>query len=183
MIENIDVFIGDNCLFFNELNEEDATTKKQEPKRIGRKYFKDKAKDKNTGFVAGDISGRILSDCIIIPPLGRLLASTSEQVGSTVSWINSEMKCRSTFARHGLTVCSCAGHGDPGYHNHWTLEIQNLNSYPVLLKRGYKVAQIVFHNVIGCGDNLYSSKYNNDGKLKDSYTDFERFNMMIPKSI
>ncbi len=116
-----------------------------------------------------------------LQPKQRVLASTIEKIGSKSLDITTKIFSKSSWARHGLEVCSCAGYGDPGYMNHWTLEVFNKNEYPVLLQKGMVIAQISFEQVEGCS-NLYSSKYNNDGKDK-VFTDEERFEMMLPKKI
>lgn len=114
-------------------------------------------------------------------PKERVLASTFEKIGSKSLDITTKIFSKSSWARHGLEVCSCAGYGDPGYFNHWTLEIFNKNEYPVMLQKGMIIAQMSFEPVEGCS-NLYSSKYNNDGKDK-VFTDEERFEMIVPKKI
>ncbi|MDR1009275.1 MAG: dCTP deaminase [Rickettsiales bacterium] len=125
---------------------------------------------------------RIKSDEFVIKPGARALASTVERIGSLVAGITTTIHSKSSWARHGLEVCSCAGYGDPGYASHWTLEIFNKNSYPVRLEKGMKIAQITFYRVEGC-DMMYASKYNAGGTQKELFSDEERFEMMTPKAI
>jgi len=55
------------------------------------------------------------------------------------------MHSRSTTGRIGVAACFCAGWGDPGYVNRWTMEINNLNENEyVPIPVGYRIAQIVF---------------------------------------
>ena len=55
------------------------------------------------------------------------------------------MQSRSTTGRIGVASCFCAGWGDPGYINRWTMEVNNLNENEyVPLPLYYRIAQIVF---------------------------------------
>lgn len=112
----------------------------------------------------------------------RCLASTMERIGSTDLNITTKIFSKSSWARYGLEVASCAGYGDPGYANHWTLEIFNKNPFSVVLKPGMVIAQISFEKVDRCISN-YTSKYNSFSSLKHVYNDDERFEMMLPKKI
>lgn len=76
----------------------------------------------------------------------RVLAHTYEFVGGRRRTLP-EMRAKSSMARWGLTVCACAGWGDVGYFNRWTMEIFNMNPGPVQIAVGTLVAQLVFHDV------------------------------------
>lgn len=80
---------------------------------------------------------------IVLEPGERILGHTDEFVGIKPPG-TSEIVPRSTWARRGIMV-ECAGWGDPGFINRWTLEIWNLNPTPVVLKVGDRPAQMVFH--------------------------------------
>ena len=55
------------------------------------------------------------------------------------------MKARSSMGRSFISVCKCAGWGDVGYVNRWTMEIQNTsNKYYIPLVVGRRIAQLVF---------------------------------------
>lgn len=125
---------------------------------------------------------QIKNDKFILLPKQRTLASSIEQIGSLSLNITTKIFSKSSWARHGLEVASCAGYGDPFYMNHWTFEIFNKNDYPVMFEYGMVIAQMSFEDVIGC-EIPYNSKYNNDGHNVLKYTDKQRFNMMLPKSI
>ncbi len=74
------------------------------------------------------------------------------------------MKSRSTIGREGTTVCKCAGLGDVGYDNHWTLELSGSvghgNSVVVV---GDRIAQIVFFE----GKSEPRSPYNGQYRIED----------------
>lgn len=81
---------------------------------------------------------------IVLRPNERILAHTHEFIGILPPGTTS-MQARSTTGRIGISACYCAGWGDPGYINRWTMEIHNLNeSEHIVLPVGYRVAQIVF---------------------------------------
>lgn len=121
------------------------------------------------------------SDNFSLQPYERCLASTKEKIGSNCLDITTKIFSKSSWARWGLEVASCAGYGDPGYANHWTLEIVNKNPFPVVLREGMIIGQISFEYVKGCS-KIYKSKYNNNGIIEE-YSDNDRFDMMIPKLI
>lgn len=80
---------------------------------------------------------------IIVPPGQTILAHTNEFIGG-VKNITTMMKARSSMGRICITVCKCAGWGDIGYVNRWTMEIENTASVPAVLLVGEPVAQIIF---------------------------------------
>ncbi|MDA8314906.1 MAG: deoxycytidine triphosphate deaminase [Actinomycetota bacterium] len=82
-------------------------------------------------------------EIILLAPGERILGHTEEFVGIRDGV--SEMRARSTWGRCGITVALCAGWGDPGYVNRWTMEIANNNPSWVPLLVGERIAQIVFH--------------------------------------
>ena len=56
------------------------------------------------------------------------------------------MKARNSIGRSLLNVCSCAGQGDVGYYNRWTMELYNQDNKvrSIVLVVGRRIAQIVF---------------------------------------
>lgn len=94
---------------------------------------------------------------IMLGPRANLLCHTQEfigirRLGTTM------MKARSSIGRSLINVCQCAGMGDPGYINRWTMEIHNRSDYSIPLVVGRRVAQIVFLET-GETERAYSSKY------------------------
>jgi len=81
---------------------------------------------------------------ILLRPRERILAHTDEFIGIQAPGTTS-MQSRSTTGRIGVASCFCAGWGDPGYINRWTMEVNNLNENEyVPLPIYYRIAQIVF---------------------------------------
>ena len=81
---------------------------------------------------------------IILKPGETILAHTNEFIGGR-NHITTMMKARSSLGRNFIEVCKCAGWGDVGYINRWTMEITNNSShYSIPLVVGRRIAQIVF---------------------------------------
>jgi dCTP deaminase len=81
---------------------------------------------------------------ILLRPGETILAHTQEFIGGRGD-VTSMMKARSSLGRNFIRVCLCAGWGDVGYVNRWTMEISNGSQhYTVPLVVGTRVAQIVF---------------------------------------
>src|SRR3989338_4677557 len=84
---------------------------------------------------------------IILGPGETILAHTEEFIGGR-NCVTTEMRARSSMGRIGITVCKCAGWGDLGFCNRWTMEMSNhLKDTPVVLIVGMRVAQIPFYQV------------------------------------
>ncbi|HRY56962.1 MAG TPA: hypothetical protein P5014_02235, partial [Patescibacteria group bacterium] len=88
---------------------------------------------------------------ILIAPNETILAHTIEFIGGRngvgdLSAVTSEMRARSSIGRIGIAVCKCAGWGDIGYINRWTMEITNFSSSVIPLPVGLRIAQIIFHS-------------------------------------
>ena len=98
---------------------------------------------------------------ILLSPGETILSHTEEVIGGR-NYIASKMNARSSLGRCGISVCKCAGFGDVGYVNKWTMEITNSLNVSVSLRVGMRVAQISFFKV---GETLkqYNGKYQNDG--------------------
>lgn len=97
---------------------------------------------------------------IVLRPNERILAHTHEFIGILPPG-TTQMQARSTTGRLGISACYCAGWGDPGYINRWTMEVHNLNeNYHVVLPVGYPLAQIVF-SMTGPVETEYSKSTGN----------------------
>ncbi|MFC1662631.1 hypothetical protein ACFL04_00495 [Patescibacteria group bacterium] len=110
-------------------------------------------------------------DWLIVVEAGEtILAHTIEFVGGRsvelevtpldVLTATSEMRARSTIGRVGITVCKCAGWGDVGFVNRWTMEITNhLDSAALTLPVGMRIAQIAFYEVESdVGEETYAER-------------------------
>jgi dCTP deaminase len=81
---------------------------------------------------------------ILIDPGETILAHTIEFIGGRNN-ITTMMKARSSVGRNFIEVCKCAGWGDVGFTNRWTMEItNNSRHYTIPLVVGRRIAQIIF---------------------------------------
>jgi len=107
---------------------------------------------------------------ILIAPNETILAHTIEFIGGKngvggLSAVTSEMRARSSIGRIGIAVCKCAGWGDIGYINRWTMEITNFSSSVIPLPVGLRIAQIIFHST---GKIEGNDQYFKEGKYQES---------------
>lgn len=121
---------------------------------------------------------------IVLEPGETILSHTQEFIGGR-NKITTMMKARSSLGRNFIEVCKCAGWGDVGYINRWTMEITNNSKhYSIPLVVGRRIAQIVFFDT---GEVLEENKdYSNKGKYQDttSISQIKKMwkpEMMIPK--
>jgi len=101
---------------------------------------------------------------ITLSPGEEILGHTIEFIGGNTK-INTSMQARSSLGRSCISVCYCAGWGDPGFINRWTMEITNNGQNPVVLVVGRRVAQIAFWQV-----DEVESGYGNEGKYQKGTT-------------
>jgi dCTP deaminase len=83
---------------------------------------------------------------IPVLPGRTILAHTQEIVGGRNGFL-AKMHSKSTTARYGLSVCRCAGVGDVGFINIWTMEISNITQSVIWLPVSMKICQFVFEEV------------------------------------
>jgi len=119
---------------------------------------------------------------ILINPGETILGHTEEFVGG-MNVITTKMQARSSLGRSGIEVCKCAGWGDVGYCNRWTMEITNNSpTYCIPLVVGRRVAQIVFFYTgpILEKDYAVAGKYQSATNLDELRASWNP-NMMLPK--
>lgn len=98
------------------------------------------------------------SEIIVVRPHRTILGHTQEFIGGRIG-ITTMMKARSSLGRSDVTVCRCAGWGDVGYINRWTMEITNNTNSNLVLIVGQRIAQIIFFNTSSNKD-FYEGSYN-----------------------
>jgi len=99
---------------------------------------------------AGVVLEGIAPTELVIPiePSETILCHTEEFIGGRGGIITTMMKARSSMGRNFIEICKCAGWGDVGYTNRWTMEVTNNSRYHTIpLVVGRRVAQIVFFEV------------------------------------
>lgn len=119
---------------------------------------------------------------ILLEPGETILAHTEEFIGGR-NTITTMMKARSSVGRNFIEICKCAGWGDVGYVNRWTMEITNNSRfYTIPLIVGMRVAQIIFFET----GEILDKDYTIAGKYQTNQ-DFEQVkaswhpSMMLPR--
>ena len=90
-----------------------------------------------------DVMREVRADEIVLKPNGMILGMTLEKIyvaEDVCGWIEG----RSRYARLGIAIHSASGYIQPGSYNHQILEISNLTNYPIKLRSGMRIVQIVF---------------------------------------
>lgn len=119
---------------------------------------------------------------ILMAPGETILGHTQEFIGGR-DHITTMMKARSSLGRSFISVCKCAGWGDVGYTNRWTMEIQNTSTrYYIPLVVGRRIAQIVFFET----GPILAKSYFTEGKYQTGETlaDLKKTwkpDMMLPR--
>lgn len=119
----------------------------------------------NSPWFHNDMVGISPDDKVImLAPGESILAHTNEFIGGR-NHITTMMKARSSLGRSFIQVCKCAGWGDVGYVNRWTMEITNgSKDYHIPLIVGRRIAQIVFFET----GPILGRDYSNAGKYQSS---------------
>ena len=119
---------------------------------------------------------------ILLAPGETVLGHTQEFIGGR-EHITTMMKARSSLGRSFIEVCKCAGWGDVGYTNRWTMEITNNSSrYYIPLVVGRRIAQIVFFETgpILASDYAKKGKYQSEGTVAQLKKHWKP-EMMLPR--
>lgn len=108
------------------------------------------------------ITRLVYRDSFTLLPGETILGITSERIRlapNLCGWIQG----RSRFARVGLLVHMTASFIQPGIDNRQVLEISNMAPFPLILKPGTRICQIVFQTTIG--EAVYEGKHKCQEKL------------------
>ena len=117
---------------------------------------------------------------ILIEPGETILAHTEEFIGGK-NHITTMMKARSSLGRNFIEICKCAGWGDVGYINRWTMEItNNSRHYAIPLVVGRRMAQIIFFETGPILNNDYSKtgKYQSHQDIKKMIKEWKPESML-----
>jgi dCTP deaminase len=119
---------------------------------------------------------------ILLEPGETILAHTNEFIGGRET-VTTMMKARSSLGRNFINVCKCAGWGDVGYVNRWTMEISNASQHYIIpLVVGRRIAQLVFFETgpIAGKDYTAAGKYQVTTDLKKLKKAWKP-DMMLPR--
>jgi dCTP deaminase len=110
-----------------------------------------------------DLSERIeVQDSFTLMPGETVLGITHERIklpGSICGWLEG----RSRFARMGLVIHMTASFVQPGINNRQVLEIGNLAPFPLVLKPGVRICQIILERTEG--EASYRGRFMNQNRL------------------
>lgn len=119
---------------------------------------------------------------VLLRPGETILAHTEEFIGGR-DHITTMMKARSSMGRNFIEVCKCAGWGDVGFFNRWTMEItNNSKNYVIPLVVGRRIAQIVFFETGPILERNYaeSGKYQKSTELEELKANWSP-SLMLPR--
>ncbi len=97
----------------------------------------------------------VKADYAILNPGEIVLATTAERISLPAS-ILGKLEGRSRYARMGLSVHITSAIVQPGSENRQVLEILNSAPFTIVLKKGMRVSQIVFHEMKSPTSRPYS---------------------------
>jgi len=110
-----------------------------------------------------DLTERIeVKDSFTLMPGETVLGITRERIklpANICGWLEG----RSRFARMGLVIHMTAGFVQPGINNRQVLEIGNLAPFPLVLKPGVRICQIVFERTEG--EASYQGRFMKQNRL------------------
>jgi dCTP deaminase len=112
-------------------------------------FFKDSVRRRTvsldeTGFQ--DAFSTVRADSVQLEPGELCLGKTLEKI-TLPSGIIGKLEGRSRYARMGLIIHITAALVHPGSDNHQVLEIVNLAPFPVILRKGMRITQILFEEM------------------------------------
>lgn len=125
-------------------------------------------------------------DLVILVAAGEtVLCHTEEFIGGRGGVVTTMMKARSSLGRNFVEVCKCAGWGDVGYVNRWTMEVTNNSRYyTVPLVVGRRIGQMVFFEVEmienAAADYTQAGKYQSTVDVAELQRGWQP-QMMLPK--
>lgn len=104
----------------------------------------------------------VVDDGFTLMPGETVLGITRERV-SLPPGICGWLEGRSRFARMGLVIHMTAGFVQPGVNNRQVLEIGNLAPFPLILKPGVRICQLILQRTEGEG--AYAGRFMNQERL------------------
>ena len=96
---------------------------------------------------------------VVIPPNELVLISTLEKVHIPNGYVG-RVEGVSSLARIGLLVHVTSGFIDPDFNGSITLEIVNMNRYPIVLEDGCRICQLVVEKLEMENDRAYGYSSN-----------------------
>ncbi|MBI5051210.1 dCTP deaminase [Candidatus Micrarchaeota archaeon] len=103
---------------------------------------------------------KFTAEKIILKPGEMCLGRTVEKI-TLPPYIMGKLEGRSRYARMGLSVHITSAVVQPGSDNHQILEIVNFAPFSVILHKGMRISQVIFHRL----ENPTTMPYSKFGKI------------------
>lgn len=102
----------------------------------------------------------ISKDGYPLKPHTLVLAWTEEYVDLRNSvWLAARVEGKSSLARIGLGVHVTAPTVHAGFNGRIRLEIVNHGAFPIMLRKGMKICQLIFEQTLGTPDKGYAGRF------------------------
>ena len=89
---------------------------------------------------------QLKAEAVLLLPGEMCLGRTVEKIMLSTDLIG-KLEGRSRYARMGLSIHITSAIVQPGSNNHQVLEIVNLAPFPIVLHKGMRVSQVMFHEL------------------------------------
>ena len=96
---------------------------------------------------------------IVIPPNELVLISTMEKVYIPNGYVG-RVDGVSSLGRIGMLIHITSGYIDPNFRGNITLEVVNLNRYPIVLEDGCRIGQLIIEKMESENQRTYDSSRN-----------------------
>lgn len=103
---------------------------------------------------------KTIAPSVVLPPGGMCLGKTVEKITLPANIIG-KLEGRSRYARMGLSVHITSAVVQPGSDNHQVLEIVNFAPFSIVLHKGMRISQVIFHRM----ESESSKPYAKFGKI------------------
>ncbi len=114
-------------------------------------------KDKKSFINLTKIITKKDTESLVVHPREFILGITKESI-ELPSDITARIDGKSSLGRLGLIIHSTAGHVDPGFSGHLTLEITNIGNIPIFLYTDMRICQLIFETLSSPVEVLYKNK-------------------------
>ena len=98
---------------------------------------------------------RVKAEAVLLLPGEMCLGRTVEKITLSPDLIG-KLEGRSRYARMGLSIHITSAIVQPGSNNHQVLEIVNLAPFPIVLHKGMRVSQVMFHELVSPSSKPYA---------------------------
>lgn len=106
--------------------------------------------------IPDDLTVTAPTDAYVLRPGEFIIGSTAETL-TLPGDVASRLEGRSTLGRLGLVVHATAGYIDPGFRGQVTLEMSNVGPWPLVLRAGQDIGQLVFERMSSPAERPYGS--------------------------